>query len=98
MIAPKSQPSLTPVAPERLQQIVSRLLLHFSSDDYLGQEHVARNYMAALMNYPEDLLCAAYHNVLLHYTGRTMPSLSYFFTFMDPEMQRRQSLAREAVA
>ncbi len=82
---------LVPIPAERLEQITSRLFLHFRCGEN-EQRQISAEYRQSLQKYPEDLVCAAYQNILLHSSKSTLPGVSDFCQFMNPELQRRRTI------
>jgi len=85
---------LAAVSEERLQQIISRLMLHFPLSNAGNRHHISNDYFEMLFEYPEDLLCAAYQHVLKHHKCDFLPRIADLVAFMEPEMMRRKSVER----
>lgn len=74
---------------ELLHQIFTRLCFHYGLD--IEGSDTKRNYfIASLMSYPDDLVCAAYHHLLKHPSPQHFPTPEDFILFMQPEFHRRQ--------
>ena len=74
---------------ELLEQLYSRLCFHcgVSPERY---SHKRARFIASLLPYPDDLLCAAYHYISHHLSPARVPTEADFIAFMQPEFQRRQ--------
>jgi hypothetical protein len=82
---------LSPIAPERLSQIVSRLMLHFSTTPEKKWQYVYADYCDMLKGFPEDLLCAAYQHVLKHHKSNSLPRIADLVSIIDPEVLHRRT-------
>lgn len=77
-----------------LQQIYTRLCFHAGANPERFN-HKRERFIANLIAYPEDLLCAAYYYVMAHLTPLRLPSEEEFISFMGPEYSRRNHLCKE---
>lgn len=96
---------LTPIAPARLRQLLSRMTLHYPLPPGERPHRLVEAYAAALAHYPEDLLCAAYCHLLHFHPPGIMPCVGDIEAVIGAEyshrlmLRRRLSwLARRAVA
>ena len=86
---------LIPASYERINQIISRLLLHFPSSIALHPSRIKADYIAMLQPFPEDLICASYQHVLMHHESPCLPKIADLLIFMEPEMACRQTIQRK---
>ena len=77
---------------ECIKQIVARLMLHFPGDPNQKHNSIGADYTLMLQGYPEDLLCAAYQNVLKHHKQNSLPKIADLLNFMEPEIGRRRAV------
>ena len=73
-----------------LDRIYSRLCFHCGAAPERHTHRRAR-FIGSLLEYPDDLLCAAYHYISRHLTPAHVPSEAEFIAFMAPEFHRRQT-------
>lgn len=82
---------------DMLQQIFIRMCFHYGLT-LEGSEPKRNYFIASLLAYPEDLICAAYHYILHHPSPQNFPTPEDFITFMQPEFERRQRMMHDAEA
>lgn len=72
-----------------LTQIFTRLCFHGGLEP---QAHMParERFVASLLMYPEDLICAAYHHIARHMQPGQLPREEDFIMFMQPEFMHRQ--------
>lgn len=77
---------------QMLHQIYTRLCFHagLSVERY---HHKREAFIRALIIYPDDLICAAYHSLSHQFAPMHAPSADDFIAFMAPEFHRRQQAA-----
>lgn len=86
---------IIPILPERLHQLLTRLFMHFPLLQPEMQQCLMINYIQTLKEYPEDLLCAAYHHVSRHHEHQTIPKLADIVAFIEPEFVFRHEQKRK---
>lgn len=77
------------------QTLIERLFSDMCHDAGCNPEalaHRRRRFTQSLMEYPEDLLCAAYCRVRHYARPDYLPSECDFILFMSPEYNRRRML------
>lgn len=90
----EAEAQLTPAPSDIIEQLVSRLMMHFPCKES-QREQVFSDYVHALSHIPEDILCAAYQHILSHHKYHTLPKVADFITFADPEIAQRKSTKRK---
>lgn len=74
-----------------LDQMYSRLCFHCGAASE-RHTHKRARFVASLISYPDDLLCAAYQHISHHLLPSRVPTEAEFIEFMTPEFERRQSI------
>lgn len=83
---------LQPVDHARIKQIISRLFMHFPPPPNISLPSLMLEYCEALQSYPEDLLCAAYQHVVMHYKHPSLPRAEQLVAIMEPELIYRRAM------
>ena len=73
-----------------LQHIYDRMCFHSGASLTAAAEKRA-HFIASLLGYPEDLICAAYLHLQHYIAPNRFPSEEDFILFMQPEYMRRQA-------